>query len=322
LVYLAIAVLLPRPVQGCHAVLESKALLAFFVGILGLIGLFLLLLILISSVIGLIIVPFLGCGALAAVLVGKAAVFQFIGLQVFRRFNPATNVQTLLALIVGAALITLAYTVPVLGLIVWLVLLPLGLGAAMMAAVAAFRQNGRRDNPPPPPGSGETPPPLRVESPGSPTVAHLAPPIIASSTPFTAAECASLPRVGFWLRLLATLLDLLIFLPLAWLVPFPLFWFAKGPSLFLLAWMVYHVVLWSWKGTTVGGIICRLKVIRTNGQPLDPAVAAIRVLGAVISFVAMGLGFFWAGWSHEKQAWHDKIAGTVIVRLPRGVPLV
>jgi uncharacterized RDD family membrane protein YckC len=34
------------------------------------------------------------------------------------------------------------------------------------------------------------------------------------------------------------------------------------------------------------------------------------------------LGFFWAGWTREKTAWHDLIAGTVIVRMPRGIPLL
>ena len=34
------------------------------------------------------------------------------------------------------------------------------------------------------------------------------------------------------------------------------------------------------------------------------------------------LGFFWAGWDRNKQSWHDKIAGTVIVRVPLGVPLL
>jgi uncharacterized RDD family membrane protein YckC len=34
------------------------------------------------------------------------------------------------------------------------------------------------------------------------------------------------------------------------------------------------------------------------------------------------LGFFWAGWSRDRQAWHDIIAGTTIVRMPHGMSLV
>jgi len=37
--------------------------------------------------------------------------------------------------------------------------------------------------------------------------------------------------------------------------------------------------------------------------------------------VVLGLGFFWAGWSREKQSWHDKIADTIIVKLPKNAPV-
>jgi uncharacterized RDD family membrane protein YckC len=36
----------------------------------------------------------------------------------------------------------------------------------------------------------------------------------------------------------------------------------------------------------------------------------------------VGLGFFWIAFDEGNQAWHDKIAGTVVVRVPKGVPLV
>jgi uncharacterized RDD family membrane protein YckC len=36
----------------------------------------------------------------------------------------------------------------------------------------------------------------------------------------------------------------------------------------------------------------------------------------------IGLGFFWIAFDAGKQAWHDKIAGTVVVRVRKGVPLV
>jgi hypothetical protein len=34
------------------------------------------------------------------------------------------------------------------------------------------------------------------------------------------------------------------------------------------------------------------------------------------------LGFFWIGWDRDKQGWHDKIAGTVVVRVPKSTSLV
>ncbi|HZL44558.1 MAG TPA: sigma factor [Verrucomicrobiae bacterium] len=32
--------------------------------------------------------------------------------------------------------------------------------------------------------------------------------------------------------------------------------------------------------------------------------------------------FLWIIWDRDKQAWHDKIAGTEVVLLPRSLPLV
>ena len=121
-----------------------------------------------------------------------------------------------------------------------------------------------------------------------------------------------MPRVGFWMRLMASFLD---FVLLLWVLPVAHRWF-------LPIWLAYHVGMWIWKGTTVGGIVCGLKVVRLDGGPLDFGVALVRALGSVFSFMALGIGFFWAGWMPERQSWHDRIAGTVIVKLPKGVSLV
>jgi uncharacterized RDD family membrane protein YckC len=52
------------------------------------------------------------------------------------------------------------------------------------------------------------------------------------------------------------------------------------------------------------------------------ATAFVRCLAGFFSAVTLFLGFFWAGWDREKQSWHDKIAGTTMVRLPKGVSLI
>jgi len=89
----------------------------------------------------------------------------------------------------------------------------------------------------------------------------------------------------------------------------------------MILWLLYHVFLWTWKGTTIGGIIVGIKVIRLDGRPLDFPVALIRALASVLSFFVLGLGFFWVGITKEKQSWHDKIAGTVMVKVPPGMGL-
>ena len=65
-----------------------------------------------------------------------------------------------------------------------------------------------------------------------------------------------------------------------------------------------------------------LQVVRTDGAPLTFVVALVRGLAATLSVFVFFLGFLWIAWDNSKQGWHDKIAGTEVVRLPRATPLV
>ena len=44
----------------------------------------------------------------------------------------------------------------------------------------------------------------------------------------------------------------------------------------------------------------------------------MRALGCFLSLAVVGLGFIWIAFDGAHQAWHDKIAGTVVVRVPKG----
>ncbi len=357
LAYLLLAALIPRPVEACERVLESQALPAFGVGLLGLVLSAPLSFVLMASGVGLVVLPFLWLACLVALFTGKASMFQWIGRSVCRRLNTAGTCPPLLGFLVGFALITVLYMVPLLGLVIWGLSIPLGFGAALMALIETIKAS-RAAKPPP---AGPIPVPMAVTPPVSPAPAPVptpppaaevtpapgggilampveaAPPAIASlaaaATPATdaggptpasvsppppasaraAAECVALQRAGFWIRFAAMALDLIL---LGWVftaVPNPLF-------VFLL--IAYHVALWTWRGTTIGGIVCGLKVVRVDGRDVDFTVALVRSLGAVFSVLALGLGFFWVGWTAERQSWHDKIAGTVIVKVPKGMSLI
>lgn len=351
LAYLLLAALIPRPVEACERVLESQALPAFGVGLLGLVLSAPLSFVLMASGVGLVILPFLWLACLVALFTGKASMFQWIGRSICRRLNTAGTCPPLLGFLVGFALITVLYMVPLLGLVIWGLSIPLGFGAALMALIETIKANRAAKPSPagpipvpmavtPPVSPVPTPPPAAITSaPGGgplPMPAEAAPPAIASLAATTpapdvagpapapvsppppagtraAAECVALQRAGFWIRFAAMVLDLIL---LGWVftaVPYPLF-------VFLL--IAYHVALWTWRGTTIGGIVCGLKVVRVDGRDVDFTVALVRSLGAVFSVLALGFGFFWVGWTAERQSWHDKIAGTVIVKVPKGMSLI
>lgn len=123
---------------------------------------------------------------------------------------------------------------------------------------------------------------------------------------------------GFWVRFAAVWLDVAI-LSLAILlakavlagantyVPFEL-------SL-ILALIVYNTALVAWKRTTLGKMLCGLTVRRADGRVVGIWRVLVReTLGKFISLATLSLGYLWIGFSRHKRGWHDRIAGTHVVR--------
>jgi uncharacterized RDD family membrane protein YckC len=98
--------------------------------------------------------------------------------------------------------------------------------------------------------------------------------------------------------------------------------FHHGPNGVLLALAIYASIMWKTRGTTIGGIVCGLKVVRIDNREIDWATAIVRALSCFLSLAVAGLGFIWVVFDDEKQSWHDKIAGTTVVRVPKGVSLL
>ena len=69
-------------------------------------------------------------------------------------------------------------------------------------------------------------------------------------------------------------------------------------------------------GQTLGKMLLGIRVRRMDGSPLGYRIALIRSLGYIVSvFFMTFLGFLWALWDRNKQTWHDKIAGTEVIRV-------
>jgi len=302
LLYLFLSVLFPRPLQATVTALESRPMSAFALGVLSLILVGPLVFLLMVSMIGILAIPFLICALFAAFLLGKAAVFCYLGRQFGRQLNIQFFQAPLPSLLLGILIIYLLYTIPVLGFLVWGLITPLAVGAVICACFGLLEREER------PAAAPRTAPPLISTStpadplPGNPSAAVI--------------DASSLPRAGFWLRFAATFLDLMLVMFLLAMI------IQVRPQLFFVLWTAYHFAMWAWKGTTIGGIILGLKVVRLDGQPLTASVALVRALTSFLSALALFIGFFWAGWDRERQSWHDKIAGTTIVRCPKGTPLV
>ena len=57
-----------------------------------------------------------------------------------------------------------------------------------------------------------------------------------------------------------------------------------------------------------------LIVDQNTFQPIGPWRAIVRILVANFSLLFFGLGFLWMLWDPKSQTWHDKAAGTVVVK--------
>lgn len=78
---------------------------------------------------------------------------------------------------------------------------------------------------------------------------------------------------------------------------------------------IYHVFFMTrTNGQTPGKQALGIRVVKKDGTPITIGDAILRnVIGYWVSGIVLYLGYFWAMFDSEKQGWHDKIAGTVVV---------
>jgi uncharacterized RDD family membrane protein YckC len=122
------------------------------------------------------------------------------------------------------------------------------------------------------------------------------------------------PRADFVQRLLAALIDgVIVGIPFAILY---LALHAFGYLIGVLGAIAYGIYFEAGPaGQTVGKRAMGIRVIRLDtGGPLGWGPAAIRyVVRSLISGLLCGLGYWWMLWDKERQTWHDKAAGTIVV---------
>ncbi len=90
-----------------------------------------------------------------------------------------------------------------------------------------------------------------------------------------------------------------------------------GTLLSLLIGWGYYVYFIGSKGQTVGKMAMGIKVVNMGGKGHPDYMHAFlrEVVGKFISGLLFALGYLWMLWDGKKQTWHDKIAGTVVVRV-------
>lgn len=135
-----------------------------------------------------------------------------------------------------------------------------------------------------------------------------------------------------WRRLAALAYDSLLLLAL---------WFATAALILLLSggrlaapyrplWLLiveqlallavtwgFFTGFWTHGGQTLGMRAWRLKLVAANGGPVTIATASCRLLAAVVSLGALGLGYWWVLIDRDRCAWHDRWSGTRVTVVPK-----
>jgi len=147
------------------------------------------------------------------------------------------------------------------------------------------------------------------------------------------AASGALPPVyaGFWMRLLAYLIDAVIIFAIAMMVAFI---FGLGLALVVNNARGYSSQFWNVVGwiisfavniayytsfpagpwqATLGKRICGIHIVRTNGEPVTASLAFGRYLGYFVSTITLGIGFLMVAWTDQKKALHDMLCGTRVV---------
>lgn len=313
LLYLATNAIFERPVRDVASALASKPLTCFLVGGLVVVLIGPVSLLLIASVVGLPVVPLLWLAVFLAVVLGRVGVTRWIGGRVMPEQFSGDRAEAARSVAIGFAVVCVAYMVPVLGFAAWTVLGVLALGAATTTVATSLRrenpksaesdripavaisQAGSADAPRP-----EPPPGVGVEQPEGGAGVDEAVQVDRGSQ-------EDLPLAAFPARVGAVALDFVPFAILCHMLH-------AGTVLTLLLFVVYNSAMWAWRGTTVGGMICRIRVIRTDGRELAIGDGVVRGMASIVSIAFLGLGWLWAAWDEKRQAWHDRAAGTYVVR--------
>lgn len=138
----------------------------------------------------------------------------------------------------------------------------------------------------------------------------------------------NLKYAGFWVRVFASVIDSVLIMCITIPLLISIYgWsyfdtgktaFIAGPADFIISWVmpaVAIIVFWINKQATPGKMAISARIVdaETGNAPSTGQLVG-RYFAYFVSAIPLCLGFLWVAFDRRKQGWHDKLAGTVVVR--------
>ena len=83
----------------------------------------------------------------------------------------------------------------------------------------------------------------------------------------------------------------------------------------IVFYFVVNLWLVSIRGQSLGKMAIGIKIVKTDGSSVGFGGAFIReIIGKLVSTLIFFLGYIWNLFDGKRQGWHDKIAGTYVVK--------
>ena len=123
-------------------------------------------------------------------------------------------------------------------------------------------------------------------------------------------------KIGFGRRLVAVLIDAVILAIVNQILSGAT---GQDPTassgLSTLIGIAYTIGFWlTWNGQTPGKRVMGIRIVKADGTPFGLVPAILRYVGYFVSAIVLLIGFIWILFDKDKQGWHDKIAGTYVVK--------
>lgn len=130
---------------------------------------------------------------------------------------------------------------------------------------------------------------------------------------------------GFWIRLWAYVIDLLIITSIGWLLVRPIFrlvdldlsatiWYAPITIVSVVIFYTYFTLMTYFFQQTLGKMIVGIRVVdMTKQKPSFVTIVFRETVGRILSVIPFNLPYIIVGFTPKKQAIHDYVADTMVL---------